>query len=252
MPKVFLVNVGANTADQGRARSPLFNNGSYIYVSFPDAGSRRLYLPEACPYVSDPANLRTHLDPDWHDLTYGDFCHNARARALLSAHLGDILLFWGLLWRVRGKKSSVWESDEKRWCVLGAMRIEACLESKQTLEHLALEQRRRVANNEHMAGSRVEGRPLVRVFLADKRYSMRFDRAVDLQVYRDDGLLRRTLRSKDGRKIEWGSSPRWNSVMRSCRAVFDLSDPESRGRARIVRESIKRLNPGFDLFAGMA
>ena len=93
---------------------------------------------------------------------------------------------------------------------------------------------------------------MVRVFLADRKHSMRFDRAVDLGVYNDGGLLRQTLRAKDGSKIEWERSPRWNSVTRTCRAVFDLADPESRSRASIVRDSVKRLNPGFDLFAGMS
>jgi hypothetical protein len=49
--------------------------------------------------------------------------------------------------------------------------------------------------------------------------------------------------------IEWELPPRWNSVTRTCRAVFDLSDPESRRRATIVRDKIKELNSGFDLLA---
>jgi hypothetical protein len=162
MAKVLLVNVGANTANQHRARSPLFDNGSFIYVSFPDAGCRRPYPKEAQPYVSDPVKFRTHLDPDWHNLTYGDCCHNPRARALLGAEVGDILLFWGLLWKNPKKGANIWDSTAKRWCLFGAMRIEVILESHQTITHLTPGQRKRVVENDHMVSKRVEGRPMAR------------------------------------------------------------------------------------------
>jgi hypothetical protein len=34
MTAVYLINVGANTKDSRRARSPVFGDGSFIYVSF--------------------------------------------------------------------------------------------------------------------------------------------------------------------------------------------------------------------------
>jgi len=251
MPKIFLVNVGANTADQGRARSPLFDNGSFLYVSFPFDGSGSSYPPEVHPYVSDPAKLRTHLDPDWHNLTYGDFCHNRRARALLSAEVDDILLFWGLLWRVRDKNGDVWQTNERKWCLLGAMRIAAILKSSQAVQHLSGEQQRQVADNEHMRGGRVESRPLVRVFLAERKHSYRFRRAVDLEIYDDRGLLRRTITAKDGRLLEWHRSPRWNSALRPCRAIFDLSIADQRRRAIAMNQRVQSLNPQFDILAGL-
>lgn len=247
MPTVFLINVGANTAHRAQARSPLFDDGSFEFVPYPYDGCRRPFSPVLHPYVSDPIRLRAHLDPDWQNLTYGDYCHNRRARALLRAKVNDILLFWGLLWKIRDRNANVWDANEKWWCLLGAIRIEAFLVSGQTVEHLTREQQRRVNNNEHMADARVEDRPLVRVFLGDKRHSMRFDRAVDLQIYNNHGLLRQAFRARDGRTIQWESSPRWYSTTRACRAVFDLSDSRSRRQASIVRDRIKELNPGYDL-----
>lgn len=249
MAKIFLVNVGANTADQNRARSPIFPDGSFIYVPFPDSGCRRPYLPEAHPYVADAANLRTHLDPDWQNLTYGDNCFNARARALLKAQIGDVLLFWGLLWRVTDHKNDIWASTAKTWCLIGAMRIEAILESSQTITQLSKSQQQRVLENEHMNGDRVEGRRLVRVFIADREHSCRFDRAVELEIYRDDGLLHRTITAKDGRALQWNRPPRWNSALRSCRAVFDLSDADQRKRAIELSRHVKSCNGGYDMLA---
>ncbi len=60
--------------------------------------------------------------------------------------------------------------------------MEAILESNQTVEHLTRDQKNRPVNNEHMAGRRVEDRPVARVFLADEKHSRRSDRAVDLEV----------------------------------------------------------------------
>ena len=251
MPRIFLVNVGANTADQNRARSPLFGDGSFIYVSFPDEGCRRPYCPEAHPYVADPLHLRTHLDPDWRNLTYGDCGYNARARALLNTQIDDILLFWGLLWRVPDRSASIWSSSAKVWCLLGAMRVEAILESGQSIAHLTISQQKRVGENEHMARNHVEGRKLVRVFVGQQKHSCRFERAVDLGIYSDDGLLRQTINAKDGRSLEWHHPPRWNSALRPCRAVLDLADLEQRKRAIRLAQRIRSLNGKFDMLAGL-
>jgi ABC-type branched-subunit amino acid transport system substrate-binding protein len=35
MSKIFLVNVGANTSHASKARSPIFEDGTFVYVSFP-------------------------------------------------------------------------------------------------------------------------------------------------------------------------------------------------------------------------
>jgi len=42
MSLVYIINVGANTSHTGKARSPIFGDGSWVYVSFP---TRHPYRP---------------------------------------------------------------------------------------------------------------------------------------------------------------------------------------------------------------
>jgi len=201
--------------------------------------------------VRDPDRIRTHIDPDWDHLTYGDACANPRARALLSVEPGDILLFWALLWQVMDEKADVWASAEKGWYLIGALRVEFILKSGELITQLPTSVQRRVVDNEHMRGRRVESRTLVRVFIGNPKYSARFSLPVDLGIYRNDGLLRKTVRTADGQKVEWDRSPRWNSVTRTCRAVLDLSAATELRRAEIINRSVQVLNPKCDLLLGI-
>jgi hypothetical protein len=54
-------------------------------------------------FIRNMHGRSTHCDPDWGNLTYGDKCSNRRAAALRRVEAGDILLFWGMLWRNDGK-----------------------------------------------------------------------------------------------------------------------------------------------------
>jgi hypothetical protein len=78
-----------------------------------------------------------------------------------------------------------------------------------------------------------------------------FDRAVDLEVYKDSGLMRSIVCTSDGRLINWRKSPRWYSVTRSCRAILDLNDTEDRKKAEMLEGRIRKMNPGFNLLAGL-
>jgi len=250
MASIYLINVGANTADAAKARSPLFPDGGFTFVSFPDENGNVAYPPEMQPFVSGAAGARTHLDPDWPNLTYGDFCRNMRARALLSATISDILLFWALLWKTPAASGDIWSVTEKGWFLIGALRIARILESSQTLDNLPDEELRRVSFNAHVRGNQVESRDKVRVFLGEQQHSARFAKAVDLGVYKPDSLLLQTVRTADGRQIRWNCPPRWNSVLRCCRAVLDLAIPEQRQRAEILRQRVLVWNPQFDLLEG--
>ena len=250
MSKIYLVNVGANAAHQNLARSPVFQDGSFVYVSFPDDESKGRYGATAAPFVRDPKRMRTHVDPDWKNLTYGDNCANPRARALLSVEPDDILLFWALLWRIRDRNDDVWASDRKGWYLIGALRVQHILSSREGIAHLPQADQRRVVQNGHMNGRRVESRNFVRVFLGKRKHSARFDHAVDLGIYRNDGLLKKTIRTAQGQEVMWNRSPRWNSVTRTCRAVLDLSVPKETQRAQLICSSISSANPEFDLLAG--
>jgi hypothetical protein len=252
VPKIYLVNVGANTADRKTARSPLFSDdNSFAFVSFSAPWCRTKYPKEAHRYISDPVRLRTHADPDWKNLTYGDNCNNPKARALLNAGDGDILLFWALLWQVADRRAEVWKTEEKRWCLIGALKVEARLESGQDIDHLSATQTRRVLQNEHIKGKRVDRRPLTRIFLGDPAFSAKFDGATDLGIYSKHSLLRRTVRTADGRRIQWNERPRWNSATRACRAILDLEDAGELRRAKMIRDRIRESNPKFNLLAGL-
>ena len=99
MSRIFLINIGSNSAHSSVARSPRFSNGSFIFVPFPNAGGAwaRNY-PHPCRPFIRTTSLETHDDPDWPNLTYGDDCANGRAGSLQRVKEGDVLLFWGMLW----------------------------------------------------------------------------------------------------------------------------------------------------------
>jgi Nucleotide modification associated domain 3 len=248
MPKIYLINIGANLAHATKARCPVFVDraDTFEFVAFPDENCSQSYPKPLWRFVRPEWRRCCHLDPDWKHLTYGDNCFNRRARALLSVTKGDILLFWSLLWKVRNGQE-VWTSTERGWFLIGALRVGRVLFSGHTIRDLPVTQRSRVKHNAHITGTRVETRPLIRVFIGDPEFSCRFHRAVDLGIYEVDSLLRNTIRCADGRAIQWRRSPRWNSVMRGCRAVLDLDAPEDLRRAKLLRKAIMRANPHFDL-----
>ena len=257
MAKIYLVNVGANTAHSAQARAPLFPNGEFLFVPFPDEGCSAAYERDAWPYVSDPKLLRTHPDPDWRNLTYGDNCHNRRAKALLSVQPGDILLFWALFWKVaRGSGVFDVEHGERRWCLFGALTVSQVVKAERghdidlsaaIHDNAAL---KRALKNAHVWDGKLLRTTKKRhdvLFVGDPARSARFDKAVDLEVYRDGGLLQRTILSKDKRRLRWDESPRWNSSLRPCRPILDLSESTDRARAEQLRSAVIAINPEFDL-----
>ena len=166
MPKIYLINVGANAAHQAKVRSPLFKDGTFEFITFPDDCGAK-YPTTLKGFVRNATY--THLDPDWKNLTYGDNCSNARASALQKALAGDILLFWALLWKVDNRSSDVFAESEKGWFLIGAQRIECVLESGDPLDELTPSQRKRARWNAHVtAGTSVDGNnEKTRVFIGD-------------------------------------------------------------------------------------
>ncbi len=159
MCSIYLINVGANTSHSSQARSPIFD-GSFVFVSFctnRGEDNPTPYAQEMLPFTSPHKdNLKTHNDPNWHDLTYGDDCSNRRAAVLKKVIPGDILLFWGLLYHNEcpdwksciAKQGACWRhfssplDDYKGWYFLGAMRVEKVVVDKDTLCRLSPEERR--------------------------------------------------------------------------------------------------------------
>jgi hypothetical protein len=248
MSKVYIVNVGANTSHRSIARSPIFINGEFKFVSFPDQNSIRPYPSEVRPFIRDSDLHYTHLDPDWQNLTYGDNCKNLRARALFSVREKDILLFWALLWNNSGK---AWDNftGERCWCLIGALRVQEILEGGQCPENAkdySLIERAR--QNAHFYRGRLD--PGHRVFIGDTNYSNFFAKAIDLEVKSESGLIYQVACAANGTPLSLNGRPRWNSSLRACRVIWDLDDPDSRARAEIAANAIHK-QTGYYLLAGI-
>jgi len=181
MSTIYLVNVGCNAAHSSIARSPLFGDGSFVFVPFPcrNPGDEfvRQYPPACAPFVRNC--VLTHDDPDWANLTYGDDCHNARARALYQVEEGDSLLFWGMLWNNAGNTWATFDGN-RGWYLLGALRVAEILQGGQTPEDAHENHVARAGLNMHFNDGVL--RETDRVFIANPRYSALFTKAVDLGV----------------------------------------------------------------------
>ncbi|HYX71978.1 MAG TPA: hypothetical protein VE732_04350 [Nitrososphaera sp.] len=226
MSRIFLINVGANTSHESLARSPIFNGDRFIYVSFPHVGERgtRPYPVAARPFIRNVSIYETHSDPDWENLTYGDYCANPRALALKQAVPGDILLFWALLWRNLGE---AWEgfTGEKGWYLIGALRIDEILKEGQKASDAKSSNVARAAKNAHFYRSTLDRHNVV--FIGSKSYSCLFPKAVDFLVDGSESdLLFRTVRIANGTLLKPNGKIHWSSATRSCRAVWDLAKPE--------------------------
>ena len=246
MSKIFLINVGANKSHASIARSPIFPDDQFLYVSFPSSRKRVLvcpYPPEARPYLRLPKAPQTHLDPDWEELTYGDYIRHGRAATLGQAVPGAILLFWGLLWRNLG---AGWQdfTGEYGWYLIGALRIEEILDDGQTPGDAKRSNTERAAKNVHFYRGVLEAGH--RVFIGSKRSSALFSKAVDLEIIKDSGLLFRTVTRANGKHLRRNGKIRWYSATRSCRAVWNLEDPDQKARAKIARDVILR-KTGYNL-----
>ena len=248
MSRIFLINIGANSAHSAVARSPRFPNGSFTFVPFPNPGGNwtRDYPGHCRPFVRAPS-LETHDDPDWPNLTYGDDCANGRAGSLQQVTEGDILLFWGMLW---GNRGDSWQHFDGSygWYLFGAFRVAEILFGGQLATHARPEHVDRARQNVHL----VHG-PLPkthRIFIGNPQYSTQFTRAVDLEVNREDGLLYRTIRTASGQPLTLNGTPKWNSSLRSCRPVWDLEISNDRRLACAVRDAIMAAND-YNLLADL-
>jgi hypothetical protein len=247
MSKIFLVNVGANVKDKSRAKSPIFDDDSFVFVSFPlrDEEGFRPYPPAARQFTRNVGIYETHADPDWDNLTYGDYVANGRAAALKGTKEGDILLFWALLWRNCG---SSWKdfTGDKAWYLIGALRIDQILREGQRAIDAKPSNIERARKNAHFEQGVLDEHNLV--FIGDKIYSRLFSKAVEFIGCSD--LMYRTVRTASGEILESNGRVRWSSSLRSCRAVWDLSNPEQKSRAKIVRNKILG-KTGFDLLKNL-
>lgn len=253
MAAVYLVNVGSNMSHRNQARSPIFDGGSWVFVSYPlsDAESSQGYSCNALPFVRirDNSPLYTHADPCWNGLSYGDNCANPRALSLKRVSKGDILLFWGLLWLNNGR---CWQdfTGEHGWYLLGALRVEEIAVPGQSLHQISEINRPRAEKNAHFINGRGRLQQDNYVFLGDTGLSSVFMPAVDLEVRKPSGLIYKAFSSANGALLAWKGNPSWMSSLRTCRKIWDLNDQAARSRAEIVSKTILE-QTGFDLLRGL-
>jgi len=250
MCSIYVINIGANTNHRSRARSPIFDDGSFVYVSFhadQNEMHRTSYPQEMLPFTSKhKQNLKTHNDPNWKKLTYGDYCSKPRARALKDIEHGDILLFWGLLWRNSGNSWEDFVSPlKKRWYLLGALRVEDIIKGRKKVTEVHPHGRQRAQQNIHFSSGVLPDEEYV--FLGAQKYSQRFSKAIDLGVDDSNGLVYKAFTSADGNLLRFKGKPRWSSSLRICRKMWDLSDSKQRELAECVRDEIRKYNKDFDL-----
>jgi len=262
MAKIYLVNVGANTAHYSVARSARFKDGSFEFVTFPrdsDDSEGEHYPDRMKPFVREKGR-RTHLDPDWENLTYGDYLKNRRAIALKNAAIGDVLLFWGMLCDHKGNNrsnfSQGWSGFEdgqesRGWYLLGAMRIAYVMDHTRRLKDIPQEHQSRARLNAHVNkrdGSVGEDNI---VFIADRKRSTLFKYAVDLGVRSRNGLVYKAFSAADGTLLSLDGSPHWRSSLRPCRCIFDVNpknySKDILRRATLVDEAIQERGNAFSL-----
>ncbi len=249
MTRLFLINIGANSSHRASARCPLFPDGSFVYVPFPldDDNGTYPYPTEAWPFTNGLSWYQTHADPDWENLTYGDYFLNPRAAALLTAGPSDILLFWSLLWDNPGNDWTTF-TNRQSWHLIGAIRIEEVLADGNSHSDATPQNRLRAEQNAHFYSDTLDDGNIV--FIGDLDHSALFDYAVPLVTKLDrSSLLYRTFRTANGNSLPLRGK-HWSSYTRSCRAICNLETEDGQQRATILRDAISSLND-FDLLGDL-
>lgn len=251
MSKIYLINVGANSSHQSQARCPIRSDGTFVYVPFPfsdDEYGTRPYPSEAWKFTNGIKRDQTHADPDWKNLTYGDYVANARAASLRNVCPNDILLFWSLLWKNDGTDWDSFENDQS-WHLIGALRVEEILRDGQSFNEAKAINRRRAKANAHFGNETLEEGNVV--FIGEKETSALFHIAVPLVTkLTSSSLLYRAFRTAAGDKLPLVGK-HWSSYTRSCRAICELNTRDGRRRAMILRDAIQAKNVEFDLLSGI-
>ncbi len=249
MPRIFLINVGANSSHLNNARCPLFPDGTFVFVPFPldDNVGNWAFPTNAWPFTNGIGWHQTHYDPDWPNLTYGDYILNPRAASLASVQPSDILLFWALLWDNDGDN---WHSFSNRqsWHLIGALRIDEYLSAGQSADDAKPNNRHRASENAHFWGDTLNYGNMV--FVGDTRRSKLFDFAIPFVTkISKSSLLYRAVRTSKGDRLPL-TGKHWSGYTRSCRSICDLNESDGRRRAEILRDAVAERND-FDILADL-
>lgn len=95
-------------------------------------------------------------------------------------------------------------NGERGWYLLGAMRIAWIMEAGEGLHEIPAQYRKRARAHAHIQGGYLgDGQ---RIFIADRKRSKLFERAVDLGARSRSGLIYRAFRTKTGAPLTLGDS----------------------------------------------
>jgi hypothetical protein len=274
-PRVFLVNVGANTADA--LRSPLYPDGTFDFVTIaegevgddlPTYGDLRAV--DGTPLLDRyPPALRarfarvaTHADPwlrpDLRQFSYGDVPDvNPRARAISAARPGDLLVFVANL--------SPYDPVRRRFTGPGAFHAVGCIEVGQVLAHQPGDDHltevgpnagRRYplaafGHNAHVRRVGARGPHQTKPFLVFEGgpRSVRPDRPPPI----DAELADACLRDRTGQPFDRARFPTFascfGSYTRTVRVHYDLADPSHRALFAVLAA---RLGDALPVLAAVA
>ena len=281
MSSIYLINVGANTNHSSQARMPFFHDKSFVFVSYPIHINKvnekkndkpKSYCPEMQPFTNPQKQLKTHNDPNWDDMTYGDVIqgrHSVRGSILKHVEPNDILLFWGLLYcnecsernnhTGRGDCWNCFSSPldkHKGWYLLGAMQVEIFVETNDELKNLSNDKQKRVKGNAHYHEGQIQDN--CRIFLGkkDNGASGLFDKAVPLWIPNncngekckfEDSLLYNYFHTVNNEKLSLNGKKCWYRWLRICRKIWDINISNEKHLAEQVRDEIKIINKGIDI-----
>ncbi|MDP6823866.1 MAG: hypothetical protein QF554_11320 [Dehalococcoidia bacterium] len=257
-PKIWLANVGANTAHP--FFSPRFEDGTFELLPIPETPPEP--GPHSVRFADVPAfnnaghrpgetlgrwvperfqEMATHYDPEFTTLTYGDNVErNARAAALRSVEPGDVLFF---IVRLADWSDGAF-TDRFGFYLAGFLEVESILSGVR--EEPTAAELDRYGANAHVRRGRnnpSEHWDAFWVFGGSGR-SRRLSRGVPV----DRALADRVFTRADGGRWRWNPDrselQTIGSYTRSCRCVINTSDADGRERAALLWSAVETLNPG--------
>jgi hypothetical protein len=246
--KLFVVNVGANTADEKArgVRSPIFSDDTFefvpilepckhlhgragilTYADLPSGTGRASSLADFLP--NRVRNYSVHADPEFKTFTYGDFM-SARAANLKYAQPGDQLWFLARLWDHNGNR---W-TGASDFFLIGVIQVaqNVAIPVGTAPSQLNAELRERINQNANYRQLNAGERRAIRVIVGSTTSSCRFQRALRVTpevaghiyggergsdgLYRRDGVVRRNKTNGNPRIFE-----RLGSITRSIQVFLD-------------------------------
>jgi hypothetical protein len=261
--RLFVVNVGVNSADAGRyrLRSPIFQDGTFESVPIkessefasapgvPSYRTLRAFNPPGTETLArfvpeKVADYAVHADPEFDTHTYGDV-DSPKGAALRTAAPGDQLWFLARLW---GHDRVRWTGESDFYLVahLTVLR-NVFVVSGVGADDLADEVRAMIRENAHYKRLLLGSRKAFRVIVGDAARSRRFRRAIRVtpklagHIYGGiydgrDGLYRcngRVLVAKNGKPRRFET---FGSATRTVQSFLDSNRPSDLEHLEALRK----------------